>query len=90
MQTNVTYPNLSEKMLSRFEQISTKENVSEIKPLSTSIQIDCKCGCRMVEHFGFGKPTPPMHHEKYFVQLCNKHELSEEEIKCNVTEELGD
>lgn len=81
MQTNVTYHNQSEKLLARFEEISTKENVSGIKPLSMSIQIDCKCGCQMVEHFAFAKARPPKHHEKYFVQLCRKHELSKEELE---------
>lgn len=81
MQTNVTYHNQSEKLLARFEEISTKENVSGIKPLSTSIKIDCKCGCQMVEHFAFDRARAPLHHEKYYVQLCSKHELSKEELE---------
>lgn len=79
MQTNVEFYRQSEKLLAKFEEISTPENVSEIKPLSTSIQINCKCGCQMVEHFSVAENKS--HYQRYFVQLCNKHELSEMELK---------
>lgn len=78
MQTNVEFYRQSERLLARFEEISTQENVSEIKPLSTSIQIDCKCGCQMVENFSVAENKP--HYQRYFVQLCNKHELSKIEL----------
>lgn len=81
MQTNVAYHNQSEKLLERFEEISTEENVSGVKQLSTSIQIDCKCGCQMVEHFAFENARQPKHYERYFVQLCSKHELTKEELE---------
>lgn len=79
MQTNVLYNHQSEKLLARFETISCKENVKAIKPLSTSIQIDCKCGCKMVEHLGLAQNAK--HYQKYFVQLCDKHELSQKELE---------
>lgn len=58
-------------LLDRFDEVSNKDNTA-IVPLSTSIQFKCKCGCEKIQHF-----AGPFHkkHERYFVELCPKHEL---------------
>lgn len=80
-QTNTEYyqDEQSKKMLARFEEISTKENIEDIKPLSTSIQFKCKCGCMHVWHFA--PPPNPKHYQEHFVELCDKHKLSQKELE---------
>jgi len=79
-QTNVTYPALSEKFLQRFEEISTKDNIESIKPLSTSIRIRCICGCTHVMNFVFSPARTPQHYQKHFVELCQEHSFTIKEI----------
>lgn len=78
-QDNVANHRLSEKFLERFEKIATKDNVESITPLSTSIQIKCKCGCTHVEHIFISLDAP--HYLRHFVELCEEHSFTDAELK---------
>lgn len=75
-QTNVTYcsDEQSKKMLAKFEEISTKDNLKDISPDSTSIKIICKCGCMHVEHFNVSETK--RHYERHHIELCEKHSVN--------------
>ena len=79
-QTNVAHNKLSEKFLERFEAIATKDNVHSIEVISNSIKIQCKCGCTHVEHFFFGATKTPAHYQRHFVELCETHKFTTEEL----------
>lgn len=77
-QDNVANHRFSKKFLERFEKIATKDNVESIVPLSTSIQIKCKCGCIHVEHIFISLDAP--HYLRHFVELCKKHSFTRDEL----------
>ena len=72
MKTSVDYPREAGRLLTRFEEISVKENVESIRPLQSSIQVNCKCGCQMVQHFAVGSERPI--NERFFVCICDRHD----------------
>lgn len=80
-QTNTTYyqDEQSKKMLARFEEISTGDNLKKITSLSTSIRFECNCGCVHVHHFGLRGDS--LHYQRHYVELCDKHKLSAKELE---------
>lgn len=68
-------------MLDKFDEVSTSDNTA-ITGSSQSIIFDCDCGCQKVEYF-YG----PLHKkcEKYFVRLCQKHEIKIDHDKETIT-----